>query len=190
MSTFSLDDIALTHGTDKASDVHDFASRYDRYFCHLRDEEISLLELGIYQGASLKMWEDYFLKGKVFGFDIQIPRYDGEATLIQGNQSNLDDLADLVALTGQVDIIIDDGSHLHADQVTSFECLWEYVKSGGYYVIEDIHTSYGGGGIDLDYLYGLIDRVNNSEDQSGYGNEYSDIAELIFSKSLLIMKKI
>lgn len=36
------------------------------------------------------------------------------------------------------DIIIDDGSHMQQDQQISFATLFPVVKSGGYYVIEDV----------------------------------------------------
>jgi hypothetical protein len=38
------------------------------------------------------------------------------------------------------DYIIDDGSHRPAHQVRSFELLWDRVKPGGKYFIEDIES--------------------------------------------------
>ena len=37
------------------------------------------------------------------------------------------------------DIIIDDGYHGSKHQQISFNVLWDSVKSGGYYIIEDLH---------------------------------------------------
>ena len=46
-------------------------------------------------------------------------------------------------------MIIDDGGHKMHQQIASYEALWHAVKRGGFYVIEDINTSfktrYGGG---------------------------------------------
>lgn len=33
---------------------------YDRYFKQYRNKEVTILEIGIYQGGSLQMWKDYF----------------------------------------------------------------------------------------------------------------------------------
>jgi hypothetical protein len=57
--------------------------------------------------------------------------------IVIGDQSNQNDLAKLK--TKNYDIIIDDGSHISEHQQISFKELWESVKPGGYYVIEDLH---------------------------------------------------
>ena len=41
-----------------------------------------------------------------------------------------------------VDIIIDDGGHYMHQQQISFGFLFAYMRSGGLYFIEDLHTSY------------------------------------------------
>jgi hypothetical protein len=71
---------------------------------------------------------------------------------------------------GNFDIVIDDGGHTMNQQRVSLEKLWQIVKPGGYYFIEDLQTSfmagYGGdttGGKDPNvhtmskYIYELID---------------------------------
>ena len=40
------------------------------------------------------------------------------------------------------DIIIDDGGHTSNQQITSFNYLYEKLKYGGTYLVEDTHTSY------------------------------------------------
>merc|ERR1719253_1185480 len=40
------------------------------------------------------------------------------------------------------DIIIDDGSHKPEHQIISFQNLWEKIRPGGMYAIEDVETSY------------------------------------------------
>ena len=39
-------------------------------------------------------------------------------------------------------MVVDDGSHVPAHNIISFETLWKNVRPGGLYVIEDIETSY------------------------------------------------
>jgi len=41
-----------------------------------------------------------------------------------------------------IDLIIDDGSHLMHHQQITLGYLFKYLKSGGCYIIEDLHTSY------------------------------------------------
>jgi hypothetical protein len=55
--------------------------------------------------------------------------------------------------TGPLDIIIDDGSHINRDVLTSFHYLFPGLRTGGFYVIEDLQTAYwpgyGGSSDDL-----------------------------------------
>ena len=61
----------------------------------------------------------------------------------QADQSSDDDLAGVVdALGGRLDVVIDDGSHVGEHQWTSFRALFPAVAPGGWYVLEDLWTSY------------------------------------------------
>jgi hypothetical protein len=55
-----LDALALASGTDKSSAGHNYTKIYAKYFASLKDKPIKFLEIGIFQGNSVKMWEDYF----------------------------------------------------------------------------------------------------------------------------------
>ena len=60
-----------------------------------------------------------------------------------GDQGNKDDLQKIVQASSKqgFDIIIDDGSHMNHHQIFSFTYLIPYLIPGGFYVIEDIHSS-------------------------------------------------
>ena len=52
------------------------------------------------------------------------------------------------------DIIIDDGSHLLSDIVKSFNFFFQYLNSGGYYIIEDFkHPNYYNYNNDIDHIF-------------------------------------
>ena len=46
---------------------------------------------------------------------------------------------------GNVDFIIDDGSHQSKDIIKTFQYIFKFLKNGGYYFVEDIQTSYWSG---------------------------------------------
>lgn len=64
-----LNDIGLKHKTDKSTITHCYLDTYEHYFGHLRDEQFTLLELGVAGGASINTWKEYFQKAKVWGID-------------------------------------------------------------------------------------------------------------------------
>jgi demethylmacrocin O-methyltransferase len=90
------------------------------------------------------MWQRFFPRGLIYGMDLYPkPGVRGpRIRTIQGNQNDPSFLRSLAAEFGPFDIIIDDGSHVNEHVRTSFEELFGSVRPGGYYVIEDLHTSY------------------------------------------------
>lgn len=147
----SLDGLAAHYGSDKWGGLHWFTPHYTRHFTPLRYDPVKILEIGIggykYEscgGESLYMWQYFFPRGLVYGLDLYPkPSVRGpRIRTIQGDQNDRSFLRSLAAELGPFDIIIDDGSHVNEHVRTSFEELFGCVRPGGYYVIEDLHTSY------------------------------------------------
>ncbi|KAI2508406.1 Hard-surface induced protein [Fragilaria crotonensis] len=63
------------------------------------------------------------------------------ATVHTGDASSPQDLAHVVEEAGPFDVIIDDGSHINWHQIFTLEYLISSVNPGGFYVVEDIHSS-------------------------------------------------
>jgi len=47
-----------------------YTSKYSIYLEAYRDIEFNLLEIGVYNGASVKMWKEYFPKANIVAIDI------------------------------------------------------------------------------------------------------------------------
>lgn len=132
-----LQDIGFQADTDKAS-YHQYLDFYEK---NLPDRKFKgrLLEIGILQGASIKMWHEYYPKAEVVGIDINDKHME-----VPGVQMLVVDATKPYQLDplGKFDIIIDDGSHFTADQQASFNHLYyNQLNKGGFYIIEDLHTS-------------------------------------------------
>ena len=92
------------------------------------------------------MWRDYFFNATIYGIDIRqtvIDKYKNEERMVlqqvdQGNEQQLIKYAK----NGPWRVIVDDGSHMSSHQKLTFEVLWDSVEPGGYYIIEDTHTSF------------------------------------------------
>src|SRR3974390_876115 len=143
----NLVELGLKHRTDKQK--HSFAgfgymTVYQKYFNPIRNDVYSVLELGVLNGSSLRVWRDYFHRAEGWGVDID-PRtkqdYGDRIHVVIGSQTDHWAI-DQVAPGLNLDIVIDDGSHVVDHMVESFKLLWPRVASKGFYVIEDLETIY------------------------------------------------
>lgn len=145
--TQTLDEIALSLDPipDKSSRSHGYTLVYEPYLAPLRDRPIRLLEIGVWEGASLQMWSRAFPQGLIVGVDLDLSRVKKplppNVATLQGSQDDRAFLAH-VALHGPFDVILDDGSHLPEHQRASFDALWPHVTPGGLYIVEDLQVGY------------------------------------------------
>ncbi len=119
---------------------------YDENFSKYRNKKITLLEIGVFRGGSLKMWQNYFgPQAKIIGIDIDphCKQYETDNIKIYiGDQTDENFLRSIINENEYPEIIIDDGGHTSNQQISSFNFLFEELKLGGTYLIEDTHTSY------------------------------------------------
>ena len=204
-----LDTLAALYGTDKFGE-HEYTPVYRELMAAARRRPVRLLEIGVggYQGAlggeSLRMWESFFRRGRIFGIDL----YDktalsgGRVQVFQCSQVDGPRLTALATEHGPFDFIIDDGSHENAHQVETFRLLWPFLKDGGAYVVEDVQTSYwpsyGGGPLGtsgyerscMRWFKDLADSVNLPEFlQPAPPGLDAGVASVAFHHNLIVVRK-
>jgi SAM-dependent methyltransferase len=145
---------------------------YDRHFARFRGRSPVVLEFGVSQGGSLQMWKDYFGAGtQLCGVDInpECARFEEAGVqILIGDQSDRKFLRSIARVLPPIDILIDDGGHMMAQQIATFEELFGHVAPHGVYLCEDTHTSYwhrwGGGyrkrGSFIEYSKDWIDALH------------------------------
>ena len=140
----TLDELGQKHGTDKASHAHNYLEAYDALLTPYRDRSpLTLIEIGVRDGASVRMWQDYFPGAQIVGVDIVegCREHAGPRITIEiGDGSDAGFLDDL-ATKYPPDIVFDDGSHLWSDQIDTFRRLFPCLSAGGIFICEDLHTS-------------------------------------------------
>ncbi len=146
----TLTQLADKYKTDKgsygpgASAGHFYTEIYECFFHPLRYKARKICEIGVASGASLKMLRDYFPLATIYGIDIKdSSRLDSRRirTFI-ADQAERRQLQGFIDKCGNgYDLIIDDGGHSMEQQQVSLGYLFRYLKPGGYYIIEDVHTS-------------------------------------------------
>jgi hypothetical protein len=158
---------------------HHYLPVYDRYFAPFRDRRsgrpLRFLEIGVSGGGSLALWRKYFGEDAIiFGVDIDekcraLDSVCGASVRI-GSQDDEAFMRSVVSeMGGEVDIVLDDGSHITNHVNRSFDILFPLVADGGVYMVEDLHTSYwpnyGGGyrkpGTFIERTKQLIDEMHH-----------------------------
>ncbi len=161
-----LTELANKYQTDKGTEfaeAHGFTEFYEPYWLNYMDkEDLTILEIGVYWGSSLKMINEFFNgKCEIYGIDINFSdccEFDEENIHVHVcNQGSEKSIKKFLKDIGEkkFDIIIDDGSHEYSDQMTSLYYFKDYVKEGGIYIIEDLHTSLVNGDIGNSTLFFL-----------------------------------
>jgi SAM-dependent methyltransferase len=133
----------------KVSDKWSFyLDEYDRILTPYRDKAVRLLELGIQNGGSLELWDQFFRNAeKLVGCDVNPScadlKYDSARIAVVVADSNTAEAQQEILLhCPRFDIIIDDGSHRPGDIIRFFCRYFQYLDEGGLYLVEDLHCSY------------------------------------------------
>lgn len=141
----SLTDIFNKHDTDKCTNFHNYARQYENLLKDYRDKPVKYLEIGVYNGGSLKAFREVFEKSNcVLGIDIepsckQYENVENHTFVEIGDASNADVVKEITEKHGTFDIILDDGSHNNVDVINAFELWFPLLNDNGLYIVEDTH---------------------------------------------------
>lgn len=125
-----------------------FYENYEKHLGHMRDQSLNVLEIGVDYGEGIKTLSKYLPNSKFVGVDAKLRDIDisdhSNVKLFECNQIDAAKLGEIVGVefNNQIDIIIDDASHIGALTARSFDILFPFLKSGGLYIIEDWGTGY------------------------------------------------
>jgi len=145
---------------------------YEHHFSRFRGKRPVMVEIGVYDGGSLLMWKDYFGEGcKIVGVDINPDCKAHEREDIEvfiGSQDEPDLISAILEKYPDIDIVLDDGSHIMHHMIATFDMLYERLQPKGVYMVEDAHTCYwpafGGGlkaeGSFMEYVKDRMDDLN------------------------------
>ncbi len=141
--------LATQYQTDKSvynfmSHRHPYTQIYNMFLGGLRTVMRPLVigEIGVLNGASIRMWRDYFGDGHEYhAFDIDnmaLQRVETIARTHELDSGNIVQLNEIFSALPQFDILLEDASHRLEHQVTAIRECMKYVRVGGLFIVEDI----------------------------------------------------
>jgi beta-1,4-mannosyl-glycoprotein beta-1,4-N-acetylglucosaminyltransferase len=197
LNTSELCEIGKKYDTDKSSQrsnvtdnrhCHPYTLFYDGLFRDKKDHPLEIAELGILDGASLLMWQQYFSKSNIYGFEYNLKLIDE----FKNNQNNERVSLSHIDVTNKksvfnafsnanimYDVIIEDTTHQFEDQIRVIENAYQYLKPGGVLIIEDIFKHYK----EVDYIsrltpilkyfqdYYFIELDHKNKNSTGWDND-------------------
>lgn len=177
---------------------HEYDKYYPVFFDKWRNDSINIFEIGLDEGKSMNVWENYFPFAKIWGMDISKSVSSVRSNIFIGNQDDINDLKQITSKVPKCKIIVDDGSHVPHHQLKSFYYLFENMLDwGGVYVIEDVECSYWSPdkevySVETGYL-NLIDYFTklNHEVNGHYNNKTNDlhIKTITYAPNCIIIQK-
>ena len=126
-------------GNGDKGTCHSYMDLYEEHIVNKKD--CSILEIGICEGYSLALWQEFLTEGDIWGIDVYTARIKFDLNrchIINGDATNAAVVDSLGAK--RFDYIIDDGSHFIDHQIKSFQLLFKFLKEGGKYFIEDVRS--------------------------------------------------
>lgn len=130
--------------TDKGT-CHDYINGYyNNKFTSIKDEKITLLEIGVHYGFSMDLWMSWFTNANFIGIEpIVLDGLNRHKENPKFKGMNLDafckETLDLIP-DESIDIIIEDGPHTLPTQIFAADNWSKKLKSGGVLIIEDIQS--------------------------------------------------
>ncbi len=130
-------------------DIHSYLNTYESILSPYRLTAKHILEIGLFNGASLLLWEQYF-PGTVHGIDCSETPHDGMADLrpliAEGTHNiHIMDGTSESAIQKEFgdmkwDVVIDDGSHQLEHQLQTVNIFKHRLSENGIIIIEDIQN--------------------------------------------------
>lgn len=127
---------------------HRYVDFYEPYFAAL-DEPKNIVEFGVFHGDSIRYLAERFPSAEIVGCDILQPQHEwptGDriryAVLDQNDPAQIEGM--FRALPTDLDMVIEDGSHDPIHQRYCLVASLPRIRSGGIYILEDLHTSQSG----------------------------------------------
>jgi len=178
--------------TDKNT-LHSYLDLYQDLLVNKKNTALNVLEIGILNGGSIKLWNDFFINANVYGLDLmsinsvweQIK--DNEKIKLYTSINAYDDdffTKHFLDKNIKFDFMLDDGPHTLASMTQFIKLYSQVMTHDGILIIEDVQS--------IDWIDILTEQVPNdlkqfikTYDLRFNKNRYDDIVFTIDKSNIL-----
>ena len=122
--------------------AHGYSKYYEKIFSSKKNEKINIIEIGSFYGNASAALFFYFKNANIYGADINPDMFKYISNRIKSfyiDSSSVESIKnEILDKNIYFDIIIEDASHMLKDQIISLFMLFPVIKSGGYFIVEEI----------------------------------------------------
>lgn len=198
----TLTGLADLFGSDKGNIKHRYTDVYERIVAEMIRTEgqprhkcvFEIAEAGVACGASLHMWAHYLPASNITGYDIR-PECANLCKMLPNVKIHIQDLCKTPP-DEVYDLFIDDASHISEQMIEMFGQVWDQIRPGGYYIIEDLKCTYNDAYTNQFRQYFDATAVNSRETVLAFLDQImrivdarGQIAEFSYHPQLLVIRK-
>ena len=127
---------------DKKIIAHGYAKIYEKYLQEHKEKNLNIIELGSFYGNASAAFYFYFKNSQIYSADINPDMYLYRSKRLinfftdTSSRSSIE--RNILKKNIQFDLIIEDASHMLKDQIISLFILFKNLKSGGFFIVEEI----------------------------------------------------
>lgn len=146
----NLTDLADMAGSDNGSNRHRFTEIYHMLLQARQDAPLNMLEIGNASGSEAAIedleysgiWLDYLPNADLYRADVVDLSHLGEDRFhpVVCDMNRRDAIATMAEGLPALDVVFDDGTHEAQPQQCAFVELWDKLKPGGFYIIENLRS--------------------------------------------------
>jgi len=144
----NLENLADNLRTDKNT-VHSYLPLYQQLLINKKETAKNVLEVGIYNGGSIKLWSDFFTNAKVYGLDVMnvndvwdgIKNNDKIILYTSTDAYNYDFFKNqFLDENIKFDFMLDDGPHSLESMKQFIKLYSQVMTDDGILIIEDVQS--------------------------------------------------
>lgn len=144
----SLEEIVDNSKTDKNT-IHSYLPLYQKLLISKKETAKNVLEVGILEGGSIKLWSDFFTNANIYGLDIRDIsvvwegiKHNPKITLYVSTDAYNDDFFNTEFLNKNIkfDFVLDDGPHTLESMIQFIKLYSQILTDDGILIIEDVQS--------------------------------------------------